>query len=580
MQHGPDEADDVQVIAPSDGERGSLVNSRRTLAALRAVWSNESVRRSQLALAGSTIGNWSYSVAFSVLVYDRAGATWVGLAQVFRLVPAALAAPFLASIVDRYPRQRVLLLTDASRALIMAGFFVCAALTGPLAILIGLATVNTLVGTLFWPAQGAMLPTLVDEPEELTACNVGQSTIESLGSVIGPALGGSALAAFGTTIAFGVPVVAYTLSAIAVTRVHPRSRAADEAAAEPGDEEGADEPSHGILAGLAAIVRHGDVRVLVGLYGAQVLVCGALNVLTVVTALELLDAGDSGVGALVAALGVGGILGALPALVLAQRARLTTVFVWGLVLWGAPIALIALAKSLPLALAMMVLVGVGNTLVDVSAVTLLQRATPGELLGRVFGVLESIVIASVALGSAIAPALLDLAGVRATLVATGVLLPLVALPLWHRLRRLDVATVDARRMELLRDDPIFAPLPSSMLEQLAQALEPVSLAPGEVLFHAGDAGDRYYLIEDGSVRISPPGDADVTLEAGAAFGEIALIRDVPRTATVTATAPTTLLALRGDEFVSAVTGHPTSAAAADAVISTRLHSLRPALASA
>jgi MFS family permease len=553
------------------------VRSGATLAALRAVWSNESVRRAQLALAGSTIGNWSYSVAFSVLVYDRAGATWVGLAQVFRLVPAALAAPFLASLVDRYPRQRVLLLTDASRALIMAGFFVCAALTGPLAILIGLATVNTLVGTLFWPAQGAMLPTLVDEPEELTACNVGQSTIESLGSVIGPALGGAALAAFGTTLAFLVPVVAYTLSAIAVTRVHPRAPA--EAAAEPGDEAAAGESSHGILAGLAAIVRHGDVRVLVGLYGAQVLVCGALNVLTVVTALELLGAGDSGVGALVAALGFGGILGALPALVLAQRARLTTVFVWGLVLWGAPIALIALANSLPLALAMMVLVGVGNTLVDVSAVTLLQRATPGELLGRVFGVLESIVIASVALGSAITPALLGLVGVRATLVATGVLLPLIALPLWHRLRRLDVATVDARRLELLRNDPLFAPLPRAMIEQLARALEPVSLAPGEVLFHAGDAGDRYYLVEHGSVRISPPGHEDVTLEAGAAFGEIALIRDVPRTATVTAAAPTTLLALRGDEFVSAVTGHPTSAAAADAVISTRLHSLRPALAS-
>ena len=554
------------------------MSSGTLLAALRAVWSNESVRRAQLALAGSTIGNWSYSVAFSVLVYDRAGATWVALAQVFRLVPAALAAPFLASLVDRYPRQRVLLLTDASRALIMAGFFVCAALTGPLAILIGLATVNTLVGTLFWPAQGAMLPTLVDEPEELTACNVGQSTIESLGSVIGPALGGAALAAFGTTLAFLVPVVAYTLSAIAVTRVHPRVPTA-ETVAEPDDATPADEPSHGILAGLTAIVRHGDVRVLVGLYGAQVLVCGALNVLTVVTALELLDAGDSGVGALVAALGLGGIIGALPALVLAQRARLTTVFVWGLVLWGAPIALIALADSLPLALAMMVLVGVGNTLVDVSAITLLQRATPGELLGRVFGVLESIVIASVALGSAITPALLGLLGVRATLVATGVLLPLVALPLWHRLRRLDVATVEARRVELLRNDPIFAPLPSATIEQLARALERVSLAPGEVLFSAGDTGDRYYLVEDGSVRISPPGREDVTLEAGVGFGEIALIRDVPRTATVTAAAPTTLLALRGDEFVSAVTGHPTSAAAADAVISTRLHSLRPALAS-
>ena len=145
---------------------------------------------------------------------------------------------------------------------------------------------------------------------------------------------------------------------------------------------------------------------------------------------------------------------------------------------GIPIALIALAKSLPLALAMMVLVGIGNTLVDVSAITLLQRATPSELLGRVFGVLESIVIASVAVGAAITPALLDLLGVRSTLVVTGRPVPFVALPLWARLRRLDTATADERRIELLRGDPIFAPLPSAMIEQLASTLEPVSLAAG------------------------------------------------------------------------------------------------------
>jgi MFS family permease len=545
---------------------------------LRAVWSNEPVRRAQLALAGSTIGNWSYSVAFSVLVYDRAGATWVGLAQVFRLVPAALAAPFLASLVDRYPKQRVLFATDAVRALIMTGLCICAALDGPLFLIIGLATVNTVVGTLFWPAQGAMLPTLARDAEELTACNVAQSTIESTGSVIGPALGGIALAAFGTTLAFLVPVVAYTLSAIAVTRVHPPA-AAPEEVAESGDRPEVPEPSHGVLSGLAAIFRNGDVRVLVTLYGAQVLVCGALNVLTVVAALELLDAGDSGVGALVAAVGVGGLVGAVPALMLSQRARLTTVFAFGLILWGAPIALIALAGSLPLALVMMALVGVGNTLVDVSAVTLLQRATPSDLLGRVFGVLESIVIASVAVGSAVTPALLHLIGVRATLVVTGALLPVVTLPLWRRLRRLDVPTVDARRIELLRGDPIFAPLPGAIIEQLASALEPVPLAAGEVLFQAGDAGDRYYFIDEGTVQIARPGLEAILLGPGAGFGEIALLRDVPRTATVTAESATSLYALRGDEFVSAVTGHATSAAAADAVIASRMHSLRPALAS-
>jgi MFS family permease len=553
------------------------VGSEGTLGALRSVWTNEAVRRAQLALAGSTIGDWSYTVAFSVLVYDRAGATWVGLAQVIRLIPAAVAAPFLASLVDRYPRRRVLFVTDAVRALIMAGLCLCAALSGPLFLLIGLATVNTLVATLFWPAQGAMLPTLVREPEELTACNAAQSTIESTGGVIGPGLGAAALALVGTTLAFLVPVVAYTLSAIAVTRVHPPVAAAD--AVPESDDAAAGDKQQGALAGFRAIGRNGHLRVLVSLYGAQVLVCGALNVLTVVAALELLKSGDSGVGALVAAVGVGGLVGALPALMLSHRARLTTMFVVGLVLFGAPLALVALARSLPLALALLVVVGIGNTLVEVSVATLLQRATPSELLGRVFGVLESIVIASIAAGAAVTPALLNLFGIRATLVVTGALLPVVALPLWARLRRLDVPTVDERRMELLHGDPIFRPLPGAMIEQLGSALEPVSLAAGDVLFHAGDSGDRYYLIDQGSVRIAPPGQPEVLLPPGAGFGEIALIRDVPRTATATAETTTSLYALRGDEFVSAVTGHPTSAAAADAVIATRLHALRPGLAS-
>ena len=209
------------------------------------------------------------------------------------------------------------------------------------------------------------------------------------------------LAAFGTTLSFLVPIAAYALSAVAVTRVHPRCRRAMPRRSRAARRR----TRHGVLAGLAAIVRHADVRVLFGLYCAQVLVAGALNVLTVVAALELLDAGDSGVGAMVAAVGIGGLLGAVPALAFSRRARLTTTFVLGLMLWGIPIALIGVMTSLPFTLVMLALVGAGNTLVDVSGITLLQRATPEELLGRVFGVLESVAIASVAVGAGLdAPA--------------------------------------------------------------------------------------------------------------------------------------------------------------------------------
>jgi MFS family permease len=277
------------------------------------------VRRAQLALAGSTIGDWSYSVAISVLVYQRGGATWVGIAQVCRFAPAAVAAPFLAALVDRYPKQRVLFITDALRAAIMAVICLGAATGALLVALVALVSLTQLVSTVFWPAQAAMLPTLVREPEELTAANVGLTTVESTGSVLGPALGAAVLAAFGATLSFLVPIAAYALSALAVTPVHPQPQG--DPATEPSGEDGEEETRHGVLAGLAAIVRHGDVRVLFGLNCAQVLVAGALNVLTVVAALELLDAGDCAVGAMVAAVGIGGLLGAVPALAFSRRAE-------------------------------------------------------------------------------------------------------------------------------------------------------------------------------------------------------------------------------------------------------------------
>ncbi|MEO9175210.1 MAG: MFS transporter, partial [Gaiellales bacterium] len=283
-----------------------------TLGALRLVWQNEAVRRAQLALAGSTIGDWSYSVAMNVLVFERSGAAWVGIAQVLRLVPAAIAAPFLGSLVDRFPKQRVLLATDATRAVMMAGILVLAVSGAPLGAILVLTTANALVATMFWPAQRAMLPSLVVEAEELTSANVVSTMVESTGSIIGPALGGLALATLGIHTALVIPIVAYCLSALAITRVPLSAGAAGE---EPGGDDGAvEDATPGVLAGLRAIVRDVNVRILVALISAQVIVAGALNVLAVVIALQLLHRGAGGVGLLLGAVGVGGLLGAIPAL--------------------------------------------------------------------------------------------------------------------------------------------------------------------------------------------------------------------------------------------------------------------------
>jgi len=221
----------------------------------------------------------------------------------------------------------------------------------------------------------------------------------------------------------------------------------------------------------------------------------------------------------------------------------------------------------------MAVFGIGNTLVDVSAVTLMQRAVRDEVLGRVFGALQSILVLGLAVGALLAPLLIELIGTRASLIVVGTLLPVLASLLWRRLSVIDArARIPTERIELLRANPIFAPLPPAAVEHLAVKLQPVTAGAGEVVFHEGDDGDLFYIVEDGRCEITIDGEKVGDAWPGEAFGEIALLRDVPRTATVTALEETKLLALDRDEFIAAVTGHAPSHEAADAVIGSRLAS--------
>jgi MFS family permease len=217
------------------------------------------------------------------------------------------------------------------------------------------------------------------------------------------------------------------------------------------------------------------------------------------------------------------------------------------------------------------LVGIGNTIVDVSGMTLLQRAAPDEVLARVFGVLESILLLTVGLGAIAAPVLLDWVGTRGALVVAGALLPLLVLPAWPQLTRIDrTAHIPEEQLDLLQANAIFAPLPPATLEQLAESLEEVTLAPGQAVIRQGDTGDRFYLVREGALRVAVDGTDVQALGPGDSFGEIALLRDVPRTATVTAQTETMVYALDRNAFISAVTGFGPSLSAAEAVIGMRL----------
>ncbi len=546
------------------GLRKRLGESGRAFA---EVARNRELRKLELALVGSVTGEWGYLVAIAVYANAQGGAGAVSLVLVLRWVAAALTASWLAYFADRYPRERVMLAADLSRVAAMALMAAAAFEDWSPALVYGLAAFVAVASKTFRPAQAALLPRLARSPEELTAANVASTAIDSVGSFLGPALGGLLLAATSVGWVFVADAATLVWSAVLVVQIRAR-REAPRVGVERAS------VARELSEGFRALGGEPDARLIVFLYWCQTFVAGALRVLIVVTALDLLDVGTSGLGFLNAAIGVGGLIGVAIAFALVGRKRLANDFGLGLVLIGAGLGLVGVWPTEVGALLLMAVFGVGNTLVDVSAVTLMQRAVRDEVLGRVFGALESLLVAGLAAGALVAPFAIDGIGTRATLIATGALLPALTLLLWARLRAVDArAYIPSERIELLRANPIFAPLPPSTIEHLAVKLIPRRVSAGELVFRQGDTGDLFYVVESGRVRIEIDGEQVNDLWPGEAFGEIALLRDVPRTATVAAVEDTDLLALERDEFIAAVTGHAPSSEAADAVIGARIAAL-------
>ena len=329
-------------------------------------------------------------------------------------------------------------------------------------------------------------------------------------------------------------------------------------------------PLADLSAGFLFVARTPPARLIIGLFGAQTLVRGVLTVLTVVLALDLLELDQSWVGILTAALGVGGLIGASSASWLAGRS-LTAPFLIGLAIWGAPIAVIGLEPSALLALGALVVVGFGDAVLDVSGYTLLQRIVPDAVLARVFGVHNAITLATVGIGSLAAPAVIAGLGARGALIASGLALPVVAALLATRVRALDRAAPPPRaKLALVRGVPMFARLSVAATEQMASRLLTVDVPAGATLMRRGDAGDRFYILAEGAVELERDGRLITVDQPGDYLGEIALVRDVPRTTTVTASVDSRFYALERGDFLDAVSGHSSGLAAADAVVTERL----------
>jgi MFS family permease len=527
-------------------------------AALRSVMRNPSLRKVELAWGAAIAAEWAHFVALGVFAYAQGGTTAVGIAGLVRMLPAAIVAPLASSLGDRFRRERFLVVTALVGGLALAGSAV-AFFAGPSEPAIyALAGVVGISSTLFRPGMQAILPSLARTPEELIASNGATSTIESLGTLAGPLLAGVLVATADPGVVFAVAGGALLAAAALLAPLHVEGVIQPTAAGDAREL---------VLGGFRAVTRSPGPRLIAGLMAAQGFVRGCLNVLIVVVVFQVLHTSDGAVGYLTAALGVGGLIGALGAVTLQGR-RLAEPLGIALVFWGLPIALVGPKPYLPAALLLLAVVGAANSVEDVAGFTLLQRIVPDDVLSRVLGVVWGLVMAAVALGSITAPLVVDALGPRAAFGVVGAILPLATILVWRRLATIDHEVAAPPELGLVDGVPMFQPLSVVAKEHVASRLTRIDVAPGEVVVRAGEAGDRFYVVADGELEIV--NGVHESAHKGDFFGEIALIRDVPRTATVRATAPTQLYALEREDFLAAVTGHSAVRAAGQAVVEQRL----------
>jgi len=511
-----------------------------------------------------SFASWSFAIALGVYGFEAHGAVGVGIVALVRFLPGAIVSPFAGLLVDRYPRIVVLLVSSVTTTAVLAGATLAASLDAPSAVVFIFPALFAITSCAYAPAESALMPGLARSPQELSAGNVTHSAMENSGFLLAAIVTGLLLGATSPAYVFGVAAGAWALATLTIAAVKRDSRPTY----------GHDEQLSGIVAelglGLRALVEHPALRLSSATLITLLLFEGFADVIGIVMVLELLHLEEGSVGFLSASWGLGALLGGAGLALLFDRGKLVIAIAIGSVILGLATMLPGIWPREPVAYLGWLAVGAGFTLVDVAAKTLMQRLGSDETMGRVIGSLESARLAAMAIGSIGAIVLLELVEPRGALLILGALMPIFVILCWSRLRGFEVgAPVAEEQYLLLRENSIFAPLPIAVLERLSHDLVTIDVEPGEDVIVQGEIGDRFFLIESGEVEVIENGDFRRTEGPGESFGEIALLYDVPRTATVRAKVATRLLALERDQFLTAVTGHRRSQQVARDVVDDR-----------
>ncbi len=522
--------------------------------AFRDLLALRDLRRLVVAWTVAQTAGYLSTVALLVYAYNASGAALIAAYGVLRAVAGIVVTPVLMAVTVRRGEARVLTVVTAGRGLLLGGAGIGVATGVTPSIVVGLAVVSASMSATFRPTQATVLPLLCRTAHELAAANVTASVADNAAALVGPVLGGLLIGVADTQTGLGVAAVLLMLAAVTVRGLGvPRAR--HHRVTRRGLRRSARETVTGAVA-LTRIARPAGLAVLAV---AQTFARGAMLVLIVVLALDDLRLPDGSVGYLNAAVGMGGIAGGVVAAGLVRLSRLGRCFTAGVALWGISIVVLAAAPSGLLAFIAIGLVGVANAVEDASVFTLLPRLISPALSAPALGALEILVLLGTGLGSLTSPVLLDHFSVRESLAGVGVALVVLSLAYSRTFVRIDAdIVVPDPDVDVLRSLPIFAPLALVIIEELASELERHRFAAGEVVVAEGEYGDRFHVIVEGTARVTVGSEHRRDLHPGDGFGEIALLRDVPRTATITRPGPLQTHAVSRDVFLASVTGNRTS----------------------
>jgi CRP-like cAMP-binding protein len=541
------QADAVSACAePAASHRPKQPGPMRTLAA------NRPLTQLVAAFAFVSTAEWAYVTALSVHALRRDGTIAVGFVGLRFFVGA------ISSLIDtpswlRRGGRNALAWISTARALGLVASAALVAAGAPLALLLLLLGLDSAASGQYRPAQSRIVRFLARSPQELVASATGTSTVKTLSQALGGVAGGTLLAVTTPAVVFAGAAGLFVVAALLNFRVKT-ARLVPEEDAHPAKAGRMLTRFAGTVADAVQVTRRSHLGGILVLSGLRTFVRGMWLAVAVIASIRLLHAGSTGVGLLMLAAGVGSLIAAPLSSLLLKRARVGTPAVVALVACGLPLAVVAGVPVFNLAMAVVVAWGAGMALADITTTSIVYRLVETPLAPRVTGIIESTKLALEGLGGFLAPVLVLLIGVRGALWVAAVPLPLVAVTGWKMLHRMDATAGErAQLLELVHGVHWLHPLDVPSLENLVGRLAPVFVPTGgSDVVRQGDEGNLFYIVVSGNADVLVNGYVVGAMSRGDSFGERALLRDVPRMATVRSLSPMRLLALSRENFLAAV----------------------------